>query len=61
MPASIHSLGENIFDNCKALHTILYWNDTPPTNWVATTHTYVPNKNTYSTPSYNINSAQLFL
>jgi hypothetical protein len=47
------------FSNCNKLRTIYYLGSTPPSNWVSTSHTYVPNKKNYGTPYYSINSANV--
>lgn len=49
----------SIFDGCNNLRTIVYLGDVPPTNWTATSQTYVPNKVIYGNPSYKINSAKV--
>lgn len=48
--AIIHCSGK--FDNSifDYLESIIYTNPTPPINWVATTRTYVPNKEVYTSP-----------
>lgn len=61
IPSSVNSFGENIFLGCDLLRTIIYCGSLrPPTNWVATSQTYVPNTTAYSTPKYSINSAQIY-
>ena len=59
IPASVTSFGNNIFYECDLLRTITYLGNMPPTKWVATSQTFVPNKTKYSTPSYSINSASI--
>ena len=54
--SSTSSTKYGAFDNCKKLSTILYSGDVPPEDWVATTNTYVPNKNAYTGPTF-INGA----
>jgi len=54
-----YSYHYNIFYACNKLRTIVYLGETPPTNWVATSQTYVPRISNYSNP-YSINSAQVF-
>ena len=60
IPASVTSFGDyNIFYECDLLRTITYLGNMPPTKWVATSQTFVPNKTKYSTPAYSINSASI--
>ncbi len=44
----------SIFHWCSSLMTIYYTNAIAPQNWVATTRTYVPNKDAYSSPYRSI-------
>ena len=60
IPSSVATLGAAIFSQCDLLRTIVYLGSTPPTNWVATSQTYVPSLSNYSNPTYSINSAQVF-
>lgn len=53
------SSGVSIFKGCNLLRSIVYLGETPPTNWVATSQTYVPNTSNYSNPTHSINSAQI--
>ncbi|MCR4614287.1 MAG: leucine-rich repeat protein [Bacteroidaceae bacterium] len=57
--SSAYSFGTNIFDSDDLLRTIVYMGEVPPTNWVATTQTYVPNAN-YTKPKYSINDAHIY-
>ncbi len=59
IPVSVISLGLHTFNSCSLLRQIIYLGQTPPTNWTATTQTYVPNKNVYGNPSYSINNASI--
>lgn len=57
--AFIHCSGEfynDSFKLCKSLSTIIYTNPRAPKNWVATTRTYVPDKEEYSSPKSNLTS-----
>lgn len=47
------------FVDCNLLRTIIYLSDTPPSNWTATSDTYVPSMKTYSNPYYSINNANI--
>ena len=57
IPNSVTSIGNNSFKGCTDLNTINYFCNTLPTGWVATVNTYVPNKQSYSTPKEYINGA----
>lgn len=59
IPASVTSFGTNIFEYCSLLREITYLGATPPSNWTATSYTYVPSKGAYSTPKYSINNANI--
>lgn len=63
--AIIHSSGKFITSNyykphpfsyCFSLNTIIYTNNQAPENWVATTRTYVVDKEVYSEPFKNLSS-----
>lgn len=53
------SFSNNIFYSCDMLRTIIYLGSTPPSGWVATSTTYVPDKTAYSKPRYSINNANV--
>ena len=59
IPSSVESFGEWAFWGCSLLRKITYLGFMAPSNWVATTYTYVPNKKAYSEPSYSINDATI--
>jgi len=62
IPAKVKSCGEypfNPFSNCSTLREIIYLSKTPPTNWTATSMTYVPDKKAYNSPKYSINYANV--
>lgn len=59
IPATLDSFGENVFLDCDLLREIIYLPTTAPTNWTATTATYVPDKQSYSSPRYIINDGQI--
>ena len=59
IPESLITFGNFIFNKCNLLRSIFYLGKTAPTKWVATTETYVPDKTTYSSPSYTINNANV--
>lgn len=46
------------FEKCDLLREIIYLGSNAPTNWTATSHTYVPNSE-YSSPYYSINNASV--
>ena len=54
---NVTSIGINTFAGCTGLNTINYFSNTPPTGWIATVNTYVPNIQSYSTPKEYINGA----
>lgn len=47
------------FYACNTLRTLIYLGQKPPTNWTATSNTYVPNLKAYSKPSANINNPKI--
>lgn len=59
IPKTVSELGSTVFSGCNLLRKITYLSSTPPTNWVATSFTYVPSKKTYSAPAYSINDANI--
>lgn len=59
LPETMTTMGEDVFKNCSLLRELFYLSHTPPTNWVATTMTYVPDKQTYTSPQLSINNAQI--
>ena len=60
LSSSLKYLGEeNIFSNCDLLRDIYYLSPIPPSNWVATSNTYVPSKANYSSPKFSINDANI--
>lgn len=56
IPSSVQSIGSSSFLGCNTLREIIYLPSTAPTNWVATDLTYVPDKQSYSSPSQTINN-----
>ena len=60
IPSSVQSIGSNSFIGCNTLRRIIYLRPTAPTNWVATDLTYVPDKQSYSSPPQSINNASVF-
>lgn len=65
IPASVthmyYDSGNHVgtFSYCAKFRTIFYLSATPPTEWTATSFTYVPSKKTYSKPSHSINNANI--
>lgn len=47
------------FYGCSILRTIIYKGQQPPSGWTATSFTYVPDKQKYSSPRFSINDAQV--
>lgn len=58
-PKSLVSLEDDVFQNCNLLRELLYLSQTPPLNWVATSMTYVPDKQSYSSPKTIINDGKV--
>ncbi len=50
-------MGSDVFDGCFLLRELFYLSHTPPENWIATTMTYVPDKQSYNSPSTSMNNA----
>ena len=60
IPENVTSLGSsNTFSGCDLLTSLIYIPLQAPNNWVATTATYVPDKQSYSSPKFSINNAQI--
>ena len=59
IPASLKSFGESPFDGCNLLREIIYLPTKAPANWTATSITYVPDKQSYSSPKYSMNDAHV--
>ena len=59
IPETATVFGGNLFEGCSLLREIWYLSTTPPTNWTATTITYVPDITAYSSPSYSMNQANI--
>lgn len=53
------NLGISVFVGCDALREIFYLPTTAPTNWTATSLTYVPSAEVYNKPTTKINDAQI--
>lgn len=58
-PETLTIMGENVFSNCSLLRELFYLSHTPPINWVATTMTYVPDMQAYSSPETIINNGEV--
>ena len=60
IPESVKSFsGDNHFQNCDLLTTLIYLSPKAPVGWTATTFTYVPDIVSYSSPSARINNANI--
>jgi hypothetical protein len=57
IPSTVTTFGSLPFDNCNMLRTLIYLSKYAPSNWTATSQTYVPKKFYYSNPNYSINNA----
>lgn len=51
--------GSGHFTNCDLLTVLIYLPKSAPSNWSATTYTYVPDATSYSSPSERINNAKI--
>ena len=60
IPNSVTSIGRYVFKGCSSLEELFYLSKTPPTYWVATKNTYVPDKKKYSSPYESINGNGIF-
>ena len=60
IPENVTSIqGSTAFLNCDGLREIFYLSQTAPTNWTATSLTYVPLLSAYGNPGTKINDAQI--
>ena len=59
IPTSVESFGNNPFIGCNTLRETIYLPQTAPIGWMAAGKTYVPDKKSYSNPSYSINYANV--
>ena len=60
IPQSVTSMGStNSFAGCDLLTTLVYLPLKAPSNWTATTMTYVPDIESYSSPKHSMNNAQV--
>ena len=60
IPENVTSIqGSTAFLNCDGLREIFYLSQTAPTNWTATSLTYVPSLSAYSNPGTKINNAEI--
>ena len=59
IPNSVKSFGNNPFEGCRLLREIIYLPKSAPNKWTATSVTYVPDKLSYSSPSYSMNDAHI--
>ncbi len=59
IPSSVLSFGVDPFVGCNILREIIYLPTKAPANWTATSITYVPDKQSYSSPKYSMNDAHV--
>ena len=60
IPSTLNRMGKSCsFDTCDKLRTLIYTGLKSPSNWTATSTTYVPNKEKYGKPHYSINNASV--
>lgn len=59
IPKDVINIDIEAFNNCNLLRTIIYLPVKAPENWIATSDTYVPDKESYSSPKSSINNAQI--
>ena len=59
-PKSLKSFNSNgTFNSNDFLTTLIYTSKTAPAYWTATSKTYVPDKNAYTSPSFTINGSSI--
>lgn len=54
IPSSVTTMQGNPFKDCDFLTTLIYLPKSAPSKWTATSTTYVPDKSSYSSPSYSV-------
>ncbi|MCM1139923.1 MAG: leucine-rich repeat protein [Muribaculum sp.] len=59
IPSEVEEFGYNPFSGCNMLRQIIYTSPLPPSNWVASSNTYVPSKEHYSNPPKTMNNARI--
>lgn len=59
IPSEVEEFGYNPFNGCNMLRQIIYTSPLPPSNWVASSNTYVPSKEHYSNPPKTMNNARI--
>ncbi|EFI72588.1 putative membrane protein [Segatella baroniae B14] len=60
IPASVETMSSTSFSGCNVLRTMIYLGKNPPSNWTATSYTYVPDISSYSSPSARINNGAVY-
>lgn len=60
IPASVETMSSSSFSGCNVLRTMIYLGKNPPSNWTATSYTYVPDISSYSSPSARINNGAVY-
>ena len=60
IPASVETMSSSSFSGCNVLRTMIYLGKNPPSNWTATSYTYVPDIRSYSSPSARINNGAVY-
>lgn len=59
IPPNVTYIGKYAFSSCDLLRELVYTGATAPEGWYATTKTYVPDLQAYSSPTYQINDAHI--
>lgn len=59
IPSSVTTMQGNPFKDCDFLTTLIYLPKSAPSKWTATSTTYVPDKSSYSSPSYSVNGSSV--
>lgn len=59
IPPSVTYIGKYAFGSCDLLRELIYTGTIAPEGWYATTKTYVPDLQAYSSPAYQINDAHI--
>jgi hypothetical protein len=60
IPASVETMSSSSFTGCNVLRTMIYLGKNPPSNWTATSYTYVPDISSYTSPSARINNGAVY-
>lgn len=59
IPSTLKSFGSGVFSGCDMLRSIIYLGMVLPSNWTATSQTFIPSMTEYSKPSNSINNPSI--